>query len=117
MQIRIAARHGQLSDETRAKIEGKVEKLSRLFERLTSIEVTIDLEHKDTPRVDIQVSAEHKHDFVASDTSSELWASLDKVVHKIEQQLRKYKEKIQDHHRTDKGRQVAAQTEPDSDEE
>ena len=34
----------------RAKITAKVEKLARLFERLQTIEVTIDLEHEETPR-------------------------------------------------------------------
>ncbi len=99
MQVQISARHGHLSDATKEKITAKVERLSRLFERLTSIEVTVDLEHEENPEVDIRVSAEHKHDFRATDRSASLLASLDVVIHKLEQQLRKYKEKVQDHHR------------------
>ncbi|HEV3137016.1 MAG TPA: ribosome-associated translation inhibitor RaiA [Pirellulales bacterium] len=100
MQINISARHGHLSEETRAKIAAKVEKLARLFERLLAIEVTINLEHEQNPSVDVRVSAEHKHDFVAAEQSTSLMAALDGVIHKLEQQLRKYKEKVQDHHRT-----------------
>ena len=100
MQINISARHGHLSEETRGKIAAKVEKLARLFERLLAIEVTINLEHEQNPSVDIRVSAEHKHDFVAAEQSTSLMAALDGVIHKLEQQLRKYKEKVQDHHRT-----------------
>ena len=99
MQIKISTRHGHVSEETRAKITAKVEKLTRFFERLTAIEVTIDLEHRENPNVDLRVSAEHKHDFVATNRSDELMASVDKVVDKMEQQLRKYKEKVQDRHR------------------
>ena len=99
MQIRISTRHGRISDETQAKITSKVEKLTRFFERLMSIEVTVDLEHRDTPSVDLRVSAEHKHDFVATARSDELLASVDAVVEKMEQQLRKHKEKVQYRHR------------------
>jgi len=49
VQVKISARHGHLSEATQAKLTAKVERLSRLFERLTAIEVTVDLEHKDTP--------------------------------------------------------------------
>lgn len=105
MQVNISVRHGQLSDATREKIATKVEKLARLFERLSAIDVTVNLEHEQTPEVDIRVSAEHKHDFVAAEQSTSLMGALDGVIHKLEQQLRKYKEKVQDHHRTTTTRQ------------
>jgi putative sigma-54 modulation protein len=106
VQTKISTRHGNISDETRAAITAKVERLTRYFERLTEIEITIDLEHRDQPRVDLKVSAEHKNDFVASVEAVELMASIDQAIHKLEQQLRKYKEKIQDRHRGSTGREV-----------
>lgn len=99
MQVEISARHGHLSEATKEKITAKMERLLRLFDRLLSIEVTVDLEHADTPTVDVRISAEHKHDFVATERADGLMAALDGVTHKLEQQLRKYKEKVQDHHR------------------
>jgi len=98
VQIRIATRHGNLSGETQEKIRTKAERLLRIFERLTSIEITIDLEHEERPGVEFVVSAEHKHDFVATSATEDLMVSVDQVIHKLESQLRKYKEKIQDHH-------------------
>ncbi|HWC89554.1 MAG TPA: ribosome-associated translation inhibitor RaiA [Pirellulales bacterium] len=95
--INIAARHGRLSEATQAKISTKLEKMSRLFERLTSIEVTVDLAHPENPEIDLRVSAEHKHDFVATEQGGDLMASLDGAIHKIEQQLRRYKQKVQEH--------------------
>ncbi len=117
MQVNISARHGHLSDATRGKITAKVEKLARLFERLAAIEVTVDLEHEENPTVDIKVSAEHKHDFVAAEQSTSLMAALDGVIHKLEQQLRKYKEKVQDHHRATTVRHEAASLEREPDRE
>ena len=105
MQIRISTRHGNVSEQTQSEIRAKAEKLTRFFDRLTAIEVTIDLEHGDEPGVDLRVSAEHKHDFVATNRSNDLMGSIDQVIHKLEQQLRKYKQKIQDRHRSPGSRQ------------
>ena len=97
MQIKISARHGQLSEATREKISAKVGKLARYFERLTAIEVTLNLEHAESPVAEILVSAEHKHDFVATDRGMSVLAAVESAVHKIEQQIRRYKERIQGH--------------------
>ena len=112
VQIKISTRHGHLSDETQAKIQEKLEKLSRFYDRLTAIDVTVDLEHRDAPDVDLRVSADHKHDFVAVCRSMELMASIDDVVEKMEQQLRKYKQKVQDRHRGPGHRQAETPERP-----
>ncbi|MCC7476181.1 MAG: ribosome-associated translation inhibitor RaiA [Pirellulales bacterium] len=99
MQIQVSTRHGQLSEASQQKIAGKAEKLLRIFDRLTAIGIIVDLTDEAQPRVDLKVSAEHKHDFVAHDQSESLMGSVDTVLHRMEQQLRKYKEKVQEHHR------------------
>ena len=99
VQIKISARHGQLGDATRQFIHDKAEKLLHIFQRLTMIEVLVDFKEDDT-LVEFLVSAEHKHDFVASERNKDVLAAVDLVLHKLEQQVRKYKEKIQDHRRT-----------------
>ena len=108
MQINISTRHGYLSDATRSKLSEKVGRLSRYFERLTAIDVTVDLEYQDSPTVDLRVSAEHKHDFVATERASDLWRSINGAVQKIEHQLRKYKEKVTSRHRNHAARQQGA---------
>lgn len=99
VQINISTRHGSVSEQTRSKILAKLEKLERYFGRLTQVEVTIDLERRDEPAVDIKVHAEHRHDFVGSYRSGDLLGAVDQAVHKVEEQLRRYKQKIQEHHR------------------
>ena len=101
MQINISTRHGDLSTATQEKISQKVEKLPRLFDRLTAIDVTANLEHVDAPEVELRISAEQTADFVATDSSSSVMAALDGAIHKIEGQLRKHKEKLADHHARD----------------
>jgi putative sigma-54 modulation protein len=114
VQIQISTRHGQLSDASRERIAAKAEKLLRIFDRLTSIEVIIDLTDEQMPRVDLKVSAEHKHDFVAHDQSDNLMGSVDAVIHRLEQQLRKYKEKVQERHRSTDPRHREAISNPES---
>jgi putative sigma-54 modulation protein len=58
------------------------------------------------------VSAEHKHDFVAHDQSDNLMGSVDTVIHRLDQQLRKYKEKVQGRHRNSDPRRHEAAVEP-----
>jgi putative sigma-54 modulation protein len=103
VQIKLSVRHGHLNDHTQERIHEKAEKLVHYFDRLTLIEVTVDLnrrEHKDQKWVEFVVRAEHKHDFVAHESHEDLLAAVDLVVDKIEGQLRRYKERIQDHRRT-----------------
>ena len=104
MQLEISTRHGHLSEATQAKIRPKVEKLARFFERLTAIEVIVDLKDPQSTQVEVLVSAEHKHDFVAREQDESLLTALDSAVHKIEEQLRRYKEKVQERHRDPEAR-------------
>ena len=70
MQIEISARHGDLSPQTQERITEKIQKLRRLFDRMTAIYVTADLEHREEPSVELRVSGELTEDFVATDRSS-----------------------------------------------
>ena len=114
VQIDISTRHGHLSEASQKKIEAKVIKITRIFDRLTSIHLTVDLEHEHMPSVDLRVSAEHKHDFVSSDRGTDLMGSIDSVVHRIESQLRKYKEKIQQRHRTESEKEMLSETDAEN---
>ena len=97
MQVNISTRHGHLRPDTQASITEKVEKLARFFDRVTLIEVTADMEHTESPHVELRLSLEHADDLVAADRASNVMAALDSAVHKMEQQLRKHKEKLRDH--------------------
>ena len=99
MHIEISTRHGGLGPEQQLYLHEKAEKLQKYFGRLMSIEVAVD-HGKHGWEIEILVSAEHKHDFVAREGGSTPEAAMDLCVHKIEHQLRRYKEKVQ-HHKGD----------------
>jgi putative sigma-54 modulation protein len=106
VQIKISVRHGHLSDATQQFIREKAEKLLHFFERLTMIMVTVDMK-KDHKWVEFLVQAEHKHDFVAHESHADLLAAVDLALDKLALQIRRYKEKIQDHRRTPSTGEVA----------
>jgi putative sigma-54 modulation protein len=98
MQIIVTARHGHLTTEHQKEIEEKVAKLLHYFNRVEAISVTVDVGNSRGPRsVEIQLNAEHKHDFIAKESDADLLVALDKTLAKMESQIRKYKEKIQNH--------------------
>lgn len=97
MQIKISTRHGQINEETQEFIHKKAEKLLNLFPRLIMIEVTVDNKPGDDKEVELLVEAEHKHNFVAKERHAEVLTAMDMVVAKVDAQLRKYKQKIQNH--------------------
>ncbi len=98
MQVEIACRHGSIGESVQNYIREKSEKLLTYFERVTQVEVTFDF-NGSRVKVEILVDAEHKHDFIAHYEGEDAQKSFDKALHKIEQQIKKYKEQIQDHRR------------------
>jgi putative sigma-54 modulation protein len=106
VQIKISALHGRLTEEIQQHIQDKAGKLLHYFQRLMMIEVLVDSKPDDN-FVEVLVSAEHKHDFVASDRHEDLLAAVDLVLAKLEAQIRRYKEKVQDRRRTPGAGEVA----------
>lgn len=74
----------------------KVSKLPRFFERTTGIQVVADMSH-DEPELEIIISAEGTKDFFAKDKGVNVVAAFDKTIAKVEQQMRKQKEKQTEH--------------------
>ncbi len=106
MQIKISSRHGHVTKADEEFIQEKMQKLLHIFDRLTMIEVIVDLKEDDR-KVEIKANAEHKHDFVATAHHQNIPSAVEGALHKLEAQLRKYKEKIQNHRRDPSTKDVA----------
>jgi putative sigma-54 modulation protein len=103
VQVKISVRHGHLSEAHQAVIREKADKLVHLFERVTLIEVTLDLKktEEDKAHAEFVVHTEHKHEgLVARESHHDVMAAVDLALAKMQAQLGRYKEKIQDHRRT-----------------
>ena len=97
MQTTISARHGHLSPGTQEKIVEKVEVVRKFFDRLTAISVTVDLEHPDRALLELRARAEHHDEFVAVTEADTIFAALDGAIDKMENQLRRFKERLKEH--------------------
>ena len=97
MQVSVSARHGSLQPGDHDLVEEKAGKLRRLYDRVNAIEVTVDLEHLEKPSVEIKVSAEQADDCIATANATTVIAALDLAIPKVEQQLRRVKEKKTGH--------------------
>jgi putative sigma-54 modulation protein len=97
VQTTISARHGHLSPASQERITEKVETVRRFFDRVTAISVTVDLEHSDRANLELRVRAEHHDEFVAVAEADTVYAALDSAIEKMENQLRRFKEKLKEH--------------------
>jgi putative sigma-54 modulation protein len=98
VQVKVSARHGHFDEPMQAEIRSRAEKLVHFFDRVTMIEVTIDL-RGDSKKAEVKVDAEHKHDFVAVAEHADPLMAVTEAVARMKQQITHYKEKVQDHRR------------------
>ncbi len=108
MHLNISTRHGQLAEETQQKISQRLNRLSRFNTRLSSVHITVDLAHNDSPDVEIIANVDRASRFVARTKASggNLMGAVDAAAHKIEEQLKRYKEKRIDQHRVPVSRDI-----------
>jgi putative sigma-54 modulation protein len=100
MQVNVSARHGNLQPGDQPLVVEKVEKLRRLYDRTSSIDVTIDLKQLAKPSIEIKVSVEGSDDCLATAESNTVISAIDLAIPKVEQQLRRIKEKKTGHRAT-----------------
>ena len=90
---------GSDSEQTQAHLESKVEKLSRNFDTVTGIDILIDLANREKPNLSVTVKQKNIADAYATIDNTELLTAMDLALDKLEQQLRKAKEKKIDEHK------------------
>ena len=96
MQIRVTARHVEVTEAVRDYIDVKAGKLERFYNRIQEIEVILDHESEQF-RTDMIARTDRKQTFVASETGPDTFALIDLVTEKLERQLKRHKEKQRTH--------------------
>lgn len=92
MQLSVTGRHIDVTDSMKRYAEEKVEKLTRFYDRIETIDVILDQESS-RHRVELVIRADHKHTFVAQVAAGDFYEAVDLVLDKMERQLTKHKEK------------------------
>ena len=102
MNIVVEARHMDVTAAMRQYVETKASKLIKFYDKLQTVEVTLDVE-ADKPSVEIVASARKKSVFVATHRDDDMYACIDQCLHKIAEQLRRHKDRVRDHQKTGHG--------------
>jgi ribosome hibernation promoting factor len=97
MQLNITFRHLDPTEALKAHVKGRVEHVQRYIDRPSEAHAVLHVDNLDH-HAEITVKAGR---FLLRGTakSPDMYASIDKAADKIERQLLKHKEKIQDHHK------------------
>ncbi len=98
MQINITGHHVEVTPALRAYVTEKMQKLSRHFDKVSSIHVILNVE-KLRQQAEATVNAGGRTLF-ATDSATDMYASIDGLVDKLDRQVRRYKDRITDHHHT-----------------
>lgn len=85
MNIAITFRHLEASEPVKAYASEKVAKLQKFLRQPMRARVTLALESK-AHRVEVEVNAGSQH-FVAHETGEDMYASIDRVIDKLERQI------------------------------
>ena len=90
MNIAITFRHMEATEAVKTYATEKVGKLQKFLKAPLKGQVTLSTQHKaHTAEVDIHSGPEHFH---AHDTSEDMYATIDKVLDKLERQIRTAKD-------------------------
>ena len=95
MHIELTGHQVEVTDALRIFTEDKLSKLSKHFDRITAIHVTFDVE-KLRQMVEATVLVP-KGELHASASSENMYTAIDELVDKLNRQLIKHKEKIENH--------------------
>lgn len=99
MDVIISGRHVEVDDSIKAHAEERMLRLSKEYPKLTSARVVIDHE-RSWQVVEVHVNGKHLT-LDAKATTRDVLISIDAAADKLEKQLRKHLERMQEH-RTDK---------------
>ncbi len=110
MKIRITGRHLKITDDIRAYLQKRADKIEARFGPMLEIHVVITAE-KHRFETEMSVTA-NRASFHAESQTHELFAALDGVTDKILSQIRRYKERVKDRRHQLPHRDVVAHLNP-----
>jgi len=93
MNISITFRHMDASEAVKFYANEKIAKLQRFLRGPMKGQVTMSCQQERLFRVEVDIHSGHDH-FHAHETSEDMYASIDKVMDKVERQIHSAKESI-----------------------
>jgi putative sigma-54 modulation protein len=99
MQLSVTGHHVDITDPLRAYVVSKIQKIERHFDLVTDVHCILKVEKlRHTAEATVSVNG---GTLFADATEEDMYAAIDALTDKLERQVRKYKEKLGDHHARD----------------
>jgi putative sigma-54 modulation protein len=99
MQLNVSGHHIEITESLRAYVESKIEKIGRHFDIVSDVKCILTVEklrHKAEATVSVNGGK-----IYAEATEEDMYAAIDSLTDKLDRRVRKYKEKLVDHHARD----------------
>ena len=101
MQITLSGHHVDVSAALKDYVDTKLRRLERHFDHVTNAHVVLSVEKlSQKAEATLHVSGGQ---LFADAVDSDMYAAIDALADKLDRQLKRHKEKMTDHHRSDKG--------------
>ncbi len=99
MQIILTGHHVEITDALRQYVNSKMERLERHFDNVTDLHVVLSVEKlRQKAEATLHLSGNNLH---ADAIEEDMYAAIDMLADKLDRQLKKHKEKVTDHHRSE----------------
>lgn len=98
MQISITGRHVSVTSNIKDHVNEKLERCLGIFPRIETIHVILDLENRESVSEVVVQAANHIR-ITATEKSENLYDAIDRSIEHVERQLRRERDKSQDHHK------------------
>jgi len=106
MQLDITGHHVKITDSMRDYVGSKLDKIERHFDLVSDVHCILTVEklrHKAEATVNVNGAK-----IYADATEEDMYTAIDSLTDKLERQVRKYKEKLVDHHARDSDKRTYA---------
>ena len=100
MNLQVSGHHLEITPALHDYVTGKLERITRHFDNVIDVSVILSVD-KLNHKAEVTVHLAGKDVYVES-VDEDLYAAVDGLVDKLERQVQKYKQKLQDHHRGNK---------------
>ncbi|NOX08098.1 MAG: ribosome hibernation promoting factor [Gammaproteobacteria bacterium] len=99
MQINLSGHHIDITDSLRDYVNSKMERLERHFDNVTDVHVVLTVE-KNRHNAEATVHLTGSKLFADAE-QEDMYAAIDGLIDKLDRQVKKHKEKLKDHHRSE----------------
>jgi len=100
MNLQVSGHHLEVTPALHDYVTGKLERITRHFDNVIDVSVILSVD-KLKQKAEVTVHLAGKDVYVES-VDEDLYAAVDGLVDKLERQVQRYKQKLQDHHRGNK---------------